>query len=406
MSIQEDHDYFRRIIEGNLRKDLKKRFESGSIFRLRPSDGKRIRVSIPQIRIPHIWWAEMGEGVGRGPGKPGDKISKPRKGKGKGGPGEGAGDGMMVDVDLEEVFKVLKEELELPDMKPKPNQTYEEIRTIYNGLSKVGPRSLLHKKRTMLAAMKRLAAMGQLNDLHNIPGLNKPVPIITPYNDDRRFRQYNEIKIPSSNAVIFFLRDGSGSMNGAKTEIVSDIAFWLNLYISKYYDKVQRVFIWHDYEAKEVSEADFFGLRDGGGTKCSTSFKMMKSIIKERFDPIKWNIYGFYFGDGENTTPDNQEISKLLKSDLGPNVVNLMGQVEIMHYKGFGDSLKEYLDSRLKKGELPHLRNTEVHSENSWSISEEERDRQVKLVLKKLLGRTEEIRSTFAASSGVKLEKI
>ncbi len=393
MSIQEDHDYFRRIIHGKVRKDLGNRFESGSIFRLRPADGKRIRIPIPQIRIPWIWWAENDEGVGRGPGKKGDKVGRPRKGKGKGGPGEGAGDGMLVDVDMEEVFKVLKEELELPDMKPKPNQTFEELRTVYNGLSKVGPRALIHKKKTMLAAMKRLAAMGKLDELHKIPGINKALPVITPVNDDRRFRQYNEIKVPSSNAVLFFMRDGSGSMNGDKTEIVSDIAFWLNMYISKYYDKVQRVFIWHDYEAKEVSEKDFFGLRDGGGTRCSSAFSMMKNLIKERFDPVKWNIYGFYFGDGENSTPDNQEISKMLKSDLGPETVNLFGQVEIMHYKGFGDSLKEYLDMKLKRGELPHLRNTEIKSENNWSISAEERDRQVKMVLKQLLGRTEAVRS-------------
>ncbi len=131
---------------------------------------------------------------------------------------------------------------------------------------------------------------------------------------------------------------------------------------------------------------------------------MMKDAIKERFDPIKWNIYGFYFGDGENTTPDNREIARLLKTDLGPQTVNLLGQVEIMHYKGFGDSLKEYLDTRIKRGELQHVRNTEISSDNNWSISDEERDIQVKRVIKQLLGRTQDIRAS--AKSQVTFEKI
>lgn len=395
VNIQEDWMHFRQIIAKLLRKDLSGKIESGSIFRLRPIDGKKIRITIPKIRIPYIWWGEENEGVGRGNGDKGKQIRKPCKGTG-GGPGKGAGDGMLVDVDLEHLIRQIQEELELPDMKPKPNQTFEEIRTIYNGLAKVGPRALIHKRKMMLAMMKRLAAMGKLHDTKQLPGFNRPMPVLVPINDDRRFRQYNEIKVPSSNAVIFFMRDGSGSMDQQKCDIAGDIAFWLKLYINRFYDKIQVVYIWHDTEARELDEHQFFTLRDGGGTKVSSAFKLMNKIIKLRFPPEKWNIYGVYFGDGENFAEDNKSIVRILKGDLGPQVVNMMAQVEILHSKGYGDSLKEHLDSQISKGNLPHVRNTEVSakddaSKKGWSywvtLTEEERDAAIRKVLKEILGK-------------------
>ncbi len=339
---------------------------------------------------------------------PKGKFALPGK---KGQPGTDPGDGISVEVDLDEVLQLLKDELQLPDMKPKANQTYEDIRVVYNGISKVGPNSLLHKTRTMRQCMKRLAALGQLDKKILLPGYTTAVPVLAPVNDDKRYRQYNEIRIPSSNAVLFFLRDGSGSMDQYKCDIVSDIAWWIDLYIQKFYKRTERVHIWHDTEAKEVSAKHFYELRYGGGTYCTSSLKLMNKIIKTRYNPIKWNIYGFYFGDGEAFGTDNQEFVKMLRNQLGPNVVNMFGQVEILHYKGFGDSLKDYVDTRQAKGELPHVRNASIdRPENStWHQvfdDETKRDEEIKRVIKLLLGKDAKQLQAEAKMADVKIEEV
>lgn len=388
--IDEDWNEFRGIIGGRLREELKKHIKNGSIFRNRGRNGK-IVVTIPQIDQPHIVFGKPEDGIGRGEGKPGDVIDKDNKGKGKGQPGTDPGDGIQVQVDLDEILKLLKNELELPDMKPKANQTYEELKVVYNGIAKLGPNSLLHKPRTMKQCMKRLSAQGLLNKKVLLPGYTEPVPILTPINDDKRFRQYNEVKIPSSNAVLFFMRDGSGSMDQYKCDIVSDISWWLDLYIKKFYKKTEVVHLWHDTQAKEVSEKNFYELRYGGGTYATSVLKMMNKIIQTRYNPIKWNIYGFYFGDGETSREDNNEFSKMLRTKLGPDVVNMFGQVEIMHFSGFGDSLKGFLDGQIGKGRLPHVRNTSIErgEGQGWygSLPEDKRDEEIKRVIKLLLGK-------------------
>lgn len=395
--IQEDWYKYRQIIGGKIREELQKRIKSGGITRLRP-DGGKVFIPIPRIENPEIVFGKSKQGIGRGDGKKGDVIEKGKK-KGKGNnPGDQAGEGMEVGVDIDYILKLLKEELQLPDMKEKPNQTYEEIRVVYNGISKVGPQSLLHKKRTMKECMKRLAATGKLKEKIFLPGMSQPVSILQVINEDKRFREYNEIKIPSSNAVLFFMRDGSGSMDNEKCDIVSDISWWLNAYISKYYNKTERVFIWHDFEAREVSENNFYNLRYGGGTYCTSALKLMDKIIKNRFSPTKWNIYGFYFGDGECFGTDSNEFLKMLKGDLNENIVNLLGQIEVLHYEGMGEGLKSFLDKKQK--EVPHLKNTEIKrpNDNPWGqLSSDDRDREIMRVLKELLGSKE--KKHFAGDS-------
>lgn len=372
---------------------MKKYIKHGSIFRLRGKNGK-IAVTIPKIDLPYITFGKPGDGVGRGQGKPGDVIDKDGKGKQPGQPGTDPGDAITVNVDLDEAFNLMKDELQLPNLKPKPNQTYEEVRTVYNGKSKIGPNSLLNKRWTMLESMKRHAALGQLGKKVLLPGLTEAVTLLSPINEDKRYRQHNEIRIPSSNALIVFLRDGSGSMDQYKCDIVSDISWWIELYIKKFYDKTETLHIWHDTEARVVSAKQFYDLRYGGGTLCTSSVKLMQKLIKTKYNPIKWNIYGLYFGDGETFGSDNKSFCKSLAGELGPDVVNMFGIVEILHYSGFGESLKKYVDGQVAKGELPHVRSTEIkrpEGNNNYFgevfADEDKRNEEIKRVIMELLGK-------------------
>jgi uncharacterized sporulation protein YeaH/YhbH (DUF444 family) len=386
--IDEDHKDFHDVYGGRKRKELKKYIKNGSIFRNRGKNGKVV-LTIPKIDIPHIVYGDSGQGgIGRGQGEKGDVIGKDdSQGKGKGNKaGQEEGEGIDISVDMEEVLQFLQEELQLPDMKPKPNETYEEVIKKYNNISLVGPESLRHNVRTLKQALKRQCSDGSINKLHKIPGYAEPVRLITPINSDKRYRQYNEIKVPSSNAVIIFARDGSASMDQYKCDIVSDMSWWIDTWIRNFYQKVERVYVWHDTVAKEVDEKKFYKHRYGGGTTCSSALKFISKMFESRFNPAKWNIYLFYFTDGENWDNDNHNFIKILQEEFNSKVVNMVGITQILAWN-YENSLKQSVD----KNSFANLRTTQIiNSINNLSGSpllEEDRNQQIKSAIVELLGK-------------------
>lgn len=386
--IEEDHKDFHDVYAGRRRKALGKYINNGSIFRLKGKNGK-VRVTIPKIDIPHIVYGQPQDGVGRGQGDPGDVIDKEQKGKGKGNQaGQDEGEGIEIQVDLEEVWKAMEEELKLPRMKPKPNQLHEDIEIKYNDISLTGPESLRHNRRTLLQALKRMCSTGEINKLHEIPGFKERVRLITPINSDKRYRQYREIKIPANNAVIFFARDGSASMDQNKCDIVSDMAWWIDAWIRRFYKRVECNYIWHDTVAQEVSQNKFYKYRYGGGTTCSTALKLIAKQFDNRYPPENWNIFVFYFTDGENWGPDNELFCETIKTQFPSNKVNLVGITQVLAWN-YGGSLKEYVDGKLPT--LENLRTTSIES-SSGTISDEDRGEQIKRAIFDLLGTTKRVK--------------
>jgi uncharacterized protein len=391
-AIEEDHKHFRDVIDGKLRKELQKYVKTNKFVRLRSKGGKAT-FSLPSIDIPHFVYGEGETGIGRGPGKKGDVIKRdPKKGKGNEA-GDDEGEGILVNVGLEYFLDELQKELKLPNIKPKPTQTFEDIKIKYNDISLTGPESLRHNRRTLLQALKRQAATNELDKLYYVPGVTDPMRIIKPINSDRRYRQYKEIKIPSSNAVIMFGRDGSISMDEEKCEIVSDIAWWIDVWIRRFYEKVERCYFWHDVAAKEVDEETFYKYRYGGGTECSSCFKLMAKQFEDRFRPDKWNIYCFYFTDGENRTEDNPVLLDSLIKQFPSDICNLFGITQVLA-SDYSNSIKEYLDK--EKDKLPNVKTVSVGPEKSvdfssdWGSSsskmtEEERNESIKKAIKALL---------------------
>jgi uncharacterized sporulation protein YeaH/YhbH (DUF444 family) len=393
--IDGDHKDFQDVYGGLRRKELKKFIKNGSIFRNRGKNGKVV-VTIPKIDIPHIVYGDSGSGVGRGEGDKGDVIGRdPQKGGGKGNnAGQDEAEGIEISVDMDEVLKFMQDELELPDMKPKPSDTYEEVIKKYNNISLVGPESLRHNARTLKEALKRQCSDGSINKLHRIPGFANPIRLITPINSDKRYRQFSEVKLPSSNAVIFFARDGSASMDQKKCDIVSDMSWWIESWINKFYDKVERVYVWHDTVATEVDEKRFYKYRYGGGTTCSSAIKLISKMFENRFNPSKWNMYLFYFTDGENWDNDNSVFSKTLEAEFGPDVVNLNGVVQVMPWR-YEDSLKHYLDANCS---AKNLRTVQVGSDGS--MSDEDRDRAIRDAIVGLLGKGNRAENNWTSSLG------
>lgn len=406
--IEEDRKYFRDIISGKLRKELRRLINNGGIVKHRGKNGKVI-VTIPRIDIPNIVFGNNEEGIGRGKGDKGKVIGKD-KGTGDGSEaGDEPGEGIRIALDLEDVLKFLQQELELPDMKPKENELFEEVKVKYNDISLTGPESLRHSRRTYKQALKRVAGTGELGKLHNLPGFACPMPLVEIINSDKRYRQYTEIKIPSSNAVIFFARDWSGSMDAWRCDCVSDVCWWIDCWIRRFYKRVERCWIGHDTDAQETDENTFYNYRYGGGTMCSSALRFIESQLQNRFQPKTWNIYVFYFTDGENWGGDNEIFFEILRDALGPNVVNMVGITQVMAWS-YNRSVKGYVDNHLTP-DMDNVRTVSIGPEDSpegWSgyggqLDEETRNKEIMRAIKVLLGKDAKAKVKTATSAPIGL---
>ncbi len=321
--IQEDHKEFRDVVGGKIDDQIQKFIKNGKLVGWRPKGGKFV-INVPQIDLPTFRYGRNSGGWGRGEGEPGDVVGRdPQKRKGSKA-GKTPGDTVPVGIDLEYILEMLQEELELPNMNSKDNTEIFKEKTVYTGLRKTGPESLRHNRKTMRQAMLRMIQTGEYdpND-----------PVIIPIQEDKRYRSWNVKQTPQSNAAIFFARDWSGSMDDEKCDVVVNTAWWIDQWIRQFYERTETIYIGHDTQAHEVDQGKFYEMRYGGGTKISSAFELISQKIDFNFPANQWNIYIFYFSDGENWSGDNEKCEAYIK-DL-QNKSNLIGIGQIL-YKQWG----------------------------------------------------------------------
>jgi len=143
--------------------------------------------------------------------------------------------------------------------------------------------------------------------------------------EDKRFKNYELVTEPQRNAVVFAMRDVSGSMGEFEAYICRSFYFWMVQFLKTKYTNTEIVFITCHTEAKEVSEQQFFSVGDSGGTRMSSAYSLALDIIEKRYNPREWNIYPFLFSDGYNW--GDQECVELVRKMLG--MCNLIGYGEI-----------------------------------------------------------------------------
>ncbi len=305
LKIEQDLSRFKKIVRGKIKKELGKFVSSGELI---GKQGKKlVSIPIPRIDIPHFRFTDKQQGgVGQGEGDVGDPVgSGDEEGDAKAGdaPGQHV---LEVDVSLDEMVELLSEELELPNVKPKDNSKFEDIKNVYRGIRRTGPESLRHNKRTYKEALKRQISTGEYNAKN---------PIIVPYRDDRRYKSYKQEKMPNHKAVIIYMMDVSGSMGNEQKEIVRLESFWIDAWLKRQYKGIETRYIVHDAVAREVDQDTFYHTRESGGTIISSAYKLCQKIIEADYDPLEWNIYPFHFSDGDNwSANDTQECLKLLES--------------------------------------------------------------------------------------------
>ncbi len=338
----------------------------------RAIDGRGIRdvERGEDIRIPKKDLSEPVFGHGEGgvreivhPGNreylQGDRIERPKGKAGGGGSGKGQAsdqgegeDDFVFALSKEEFMQVFFEDLalphlvrtqlaEMPEWKSQragfsndgtPNNLHV-VRSMRGALGRrialgAGPRRELHELEAELAAAERTikpdddAAQAALEQLaERVASLRARVGRI-PYLDpiDLRYRSRIRVPVPTSKAVMFCLMDISGSMDEGRKDLSKRFFILLYLFLTRHYEKIELVFIRHHTQAQEVDEENFFHARETGGTVVSSALVLMEEIIKARYAPAEWNIYGAQASDGDNWHHDSGRCRELLQDKLMPLV--------------------------------------------------------------------------------------
>ncbi|MFC4809246.1 sporulation protein YhbH [Paenibacillus sp. GCM10023250] len=300
------------------------------------SDGKHvIKVpirSLDEFRFVYNFNKNKHVGQGDGDSQVGDVLGVDPASAQKGGKGENAGDQpgddiVEAEISLAELETMLFEELELPFLKQKDRDQLETTEIRFNDIRKKGIMSNIDKKRTILENLKRNATSGA-------PGIHGISP------DDLRYKTWEEIIKPQSNAVILAMMDTSGSMGSFEKYVARSFFFWMTRFLRHQYEHVEIVFIAHHTEAKEVTEEEFFTRGESGGTICSSAYIKALDIIDNRYPPSKYNIYPFHFSDGDNLTSDNERCVKLIGELL--KRANLFGYGEVNQYNRSSTLMSAY----------------------------------------------------------------
>ncbi|TDM06168.1 MAG: hypothetical protein C4K60_16155 [Ideonella sp. MAG2] len=285
----------------------------------------------------------------------GDHIERPQGGGGKGsGKGQASDSGEGEDdfafaLSKEEFMQVFFEDLALPRLLRTQLAEVPEYKTHRAGYSSDGTPNNLHIVRSMRGAYGRRLALGgesrrELRELEaKVSELKRyyaddpvaqrevqealariaelrarldRIPFLDPI--DLKFRSRVRVAVPSSKAVMFCLMDVSGSMDEQRKELSKRFFILLYLFLTRHYEKIELVFIRHHTQAQEVSEEDFFHARETGGTVVSSALELMDQIVRERYNPSEWNIYGAQASDGDNWHHDSTRCKELLVNRLLP----------------------------------------------------------------------------------------
>ena len=283
-------------------------------------DGKKkIKIPVRGIKEYRFIYGdnENSQRVGSAPGrdvKRGQTVGQAQKQK-KPKPGEAGNEAGIeyyeVEITLDELAEYLFRDLELPDLEKKKLKSVSTEKLKRHGYRKEGIRPRLDKKRTVINKIKR-----KKKKINLIDNDYQQDERFTFHQNDLEYRHIKKTTKESSNAVIFFIMDVSGSMTQNKKFLARSFYFLIYQFLRHRYENVEIVFIAHDTQAQEVNEKQFFTRGTGGGTLASSALNKAVGIIRERFHPNAWNIYCFQCSDGDNWPGDErvtEEAALILK---------------------------------------------------------------------------------------------
>ena len=255
--------------------------------------------------IPEEEEGEGGEGQdpgegGAGEGEEGEVIGEQPVREQQGG-GSGAGKGQGGAHELEstvyDLGRVLTEQFALPNLRDKGKKR-SLTRYAYDLTDRNrGFGQILDKKATLKQVLQTNIALGRVK-----AGTPADANSLMVSPKDRVYRILSKELDYEAQAVVFFVRDYSGSMAGKPTELVVNqhvlIYAWLTY---QYQNQVETRFILHDTEAREVENFQaYYQMQVAGGTQVSSAYRLVNKIVEEEELARDYSIYVFHGTDGDD----------------------------------------------------------------------------------------------------------
>ena len=302
---------------------------------------------------------------GSGEGEEGEIIGEEAAHEAEGGSGSGAGQGEPGEHEIEssayDLGKILTEKFKLPNLQEKGKKRSLSKYTYDLTDRTQGTGQIIDKK----ATLKKIIETNINLDKVSADGWIDPTELLVSPGD-RVYRILSKEKDYESQAMVFLLRDYSGSMNGAPTEMVVNqhvlIYSWL---IYQYDNQVETRFILHDEQAKEVPDFyTYYNSTVAGGTRVASAFRLVNEIVEKENLARDYNIYIFHGTDGDDWDSDGSstlpEIRKALtySSRIGITVARMPS------YGGYASTIERYMANSKLLTEFPKLIRLDTISES------------------------------------------
>ncbi|SRR3989344_4328599 len=288
-----DRGRFRDRVLGKIKNNLRRHISNTKLI----NEGK---FSIPVEEIPRFRFKPLG-GVAQGNGDLGDRVS----------PGQDSEDRERIletDINLEDVAKLLAEELELPFLTRRAGDLYASQKTATTKISKRG--TVRRKKRSYINALSRVMASGMW-DPDN--------PIVIPEGREWDYIHSVPIPHPTGKAVIFLIMDVSGSMGEKQKQIARTQFTYYEMMLRQQYRRDLEVrYLIHSGYAEETSRERFYRISNKGGTVISSAYELCDAIIDREYPPSEWDIYPVHITDGDNMDFDNMNALSWLRQRIIP----------------------------------------------------------------------------------------
>lgn len=340
---------------------------------IKPGKGAKDKVVVVPTTVeekfyhdPTLQPFEEEQAGGAGEGEEGETIGeeplRPQDAEQGSGPGEGDDGQHEIESNAYDMGKILTEQFELPNLKDKGKKRSLTRYTYDMTDRNRGFGQIIDKKATLRKIVETNISLGNLPDVGNIDPTGF---LIAP--NDKIYRILSREKDYESQAMVFFLRDYSGSMIGKATELVVSqhvlIYSWL---LYQYARQVETRFIVHDTKAKEVKDFyTYYNSKVAGGTQVSSAYRMVNEIVEKENLIKDYNIYIFHGTDGDDWDTSGKETLPELKKMLA--YANRIGITIAAHASDSVNSteVERYLNQSKLLEEKPKLLRLNVLPEDS-----------------------------------------
>lgn len=264
---------------------------------------------------------DIDESPGHGDGEVGDVIGEIPIRDASGGdggdddgdgnePGDDAGDDETEHFEEEayETGKRLSEKLKLPNLKDKPKKVPTDEYT-YDLLDRhEGSGQVLDEEETLERIIETNLILGRI--AKNKLDLKKM--IVGP--EDEIYRVLSRERVWQAQAIVFFMRDCSGSMWGEPTRALLAQHLMIYAWLLVQYEKrvIPRFFV-HDHAAQEVTAQQYFTFNSWGGTYIPSAYKKINQLVEGEALASKYNIYLFQGTDGDDGDDGTEAIPEIKK---------------------------------------------------------------------------------------------